>query len=76
MEVHNPMFPIKGTRPIKQIKKMGPLSEVMGMIPGANKLKMGDFSDKNLKWVEAIISSMTFKERINPGIINSGSWSV
>ncbi|MAV89380.1 MAG: signal recognition particle protein [Candidatus Marinimicrobia bacterium] len=55
---------------IKQIKKMGPLSEVMGMIPGANKLKMGDFSDKNLKWVEAIISSMTFKERINPGIIN------
>ena len=55
---------------IKQIKKMGPLSEVMGMIPGANKLKMGDFSDKNLKWVEAIISSMTLKERINPGIIN------
>ena len=55
---------------IKQIKKMGPLSEVMGMIPGANKLKTGDFSDKNLKWVEAIISSMTLKERINPGIIN------
>ena len=55
---------------IKQIKKMGSLSEVMGMIPGANKLKMGDFSDKNLKWVEAIISSMTLKERINPGIIN------
>ena len=55
---------------IKQIKKMGPLSEVMGMIPGANKLKMGDFSDKNLKWVEAIISSMTLKERMNPGIIN------
>ena len=55
---------------IKQIKKMGPLSEVMGMIPGANKLKMGDFSDKNLKWVEAIISSMTLKERINPAIIN------
>ena len=55
---------------IKQIKKMGPLSEVMGMIPGANKLKMGDFSDKNLKWVEAIISSMTLKERMNPGVIN------
>jgi len=55
---------------IKQIKKMGPLSEVMGMIPGANKLKMGNFSDKNLKWVEAIISSMTIKERVNPGMIN------
>ena len=51
---------------IKQIKKMGPLSEVMNMIPGANKLKMGDFNEKNLKWVEAIISSMTLKERINP----------
>ena len=55
---------------IKQIKKMGPLSEVMDMIPGANKLKMGDFDEKNLKWVEAIISSMTIKERINPSIID------
>ena len=55
---------------IKQIKKMGPLSEVMNMIPGANKLKMGDFDEKNLKWVEAIISSMTIKERINPSIID------
>jgi len=55
---------------IKQIKKMGPLSQVMDMIPGANKLKMGDFNEKNLKWVEAIISSMTLKERINPSIID------
>ena len=55
---------------IKQIKKMGPLSQVMDMIPGANKLKMGDFDEKNLKWVEAIISSMTIKERINPSIID------
>ena len=55
---------------IKQIKKMGPLSEVMNMIPGANKLKMGDFDEKNLKWVEAIISSMTIKERINPSMID------
>ena len=55
---------------IKQIKKMGPLSEVMNMIPGANKFKMGDFNEKNLKWVEAIISSMTLKERINPSIID------
>ena len=55
---------------IKQIKKMGPLSQVMDMIPGGNKLKMGDLSEKNLIWVEAIISSMTLKERINPSIIN------
>ncbi len=49
---------------------MGPLSQVMDMIPGANKLKMGDFDEKKLKWVEAIISSMTLKERINPSIID------
>lgn len=55
---------------IKQIKKMGPLSEVMDMIPITNKLKIGDFDEKNLKWVEAIISSMTIKERINPSIID------
>ena len=55
---------------IKQIKKMGPLSQVMDMIPGASKFKMGDFDEKNLKWVEAIISSMTIKERINPSIID------
>ena len=55
---------------IKQIKKMGPLSEVMDMIPGGNKFKKGDFDEKNLKWVEAIISSMTIKERINPSIID------
>ena len=55
---------------IKQIKKIGPLSEVMDMIPGTNKLKIGDFDEKNLKWVEAIISSMTIKERINPSIID------
>jgi len=55
---------------IKQIKKIGPLSEVMDMIPRTNKLKMGEFDEKNLKWVEAIISSMTIKERINPSIID------
>ena len=55
---------------IKQIKKMGPLSQVMDMIPGANKLKVGDLSEKNLVWVEAIICSMTIDERINPSIIN------
>jgi len=55
---------------IKQIKKMGPISEVMDMIPGANKLKVGDLDENNLKWVEAIISSMTIKERLNPSIID------
>ena len=55
---------------IKQIKKMGPISQVMDMIPGASKIKIGDLSDKNLVWVEAIISSMTLNERKDPSIIN------
>ena len=55
---------------IKQIKKMGPLSEVMNMLPGAKNIKTSDFSDDNLKWTEAIISSMTIEERLNPDIIN------
>jgi len=55
---------------IKQIKKMGPLSQVMDMIPGGNKFKKGDFDEKNLKWIEAIISSMTIKEKNNPSIID------
>ena len=55
---------------IKQIKKMGPISQVMDMIPGASKIKIGDLSDKNLVWVEAIISSMTLDERKDPSIIN------
>jgi len=55
---------------IQQIKKMGPLSEVMNMIPGVKNIKTSDFSDDNLKWTEAIISSMTIEERLNPDIIN------
>ena len=55
---------------IQQIKKMGPLSEVMNMIPGMKNIKTSDLSDDNLKWTEAIISSMTIKERMNPDIIN------
>jgi signal recognition particle subunit SRP54 len=55
---------------IKQIKKMGSLSEVMNMIPGAKNIKASDLSDDSLKWTEAIISSMTIKERLNPDIID------
>ncbi|MFA6467739.1 MAG: signal recognition particle protein [Bacteroidota bacterium] len=56
---------------LQQIKKMGPLSQVMSMIPGANKLgNLNDVDDKELKYVEAIILSMTKEERANPAIIN------
>ncbi len=56
---------------LQQIKKMGPLSQVMSMIPGASKLgNLNNVDDKELKYVEAIILSMTKDERDNPGILN------
>ena len=57
---------------MKQIKKMGPLQNVLGMLPGiGSKLKDVEVDDKALKKPEAIISSMTPKERHNPGILNA-----
>lgn len=57
---------------IQQIKKMGSMKDLMGMIPGAGKaLKDVDIDDDAFKGVEAIIYSMTPKERENPKIINS-----
>jgi len=55
---------------------MGPLGQIMRMIPGVNKLQMqGAFNqedaEKRLKRVEAIINSMTKKERENPKILNA-----
>ncbi len=57
---------------IQQIKKMGSMKDLMGMIPGAGKaLKDVDVDDDAFKGVEAIIYSMTPKERENPKIIDS-----
>jgi signal recognition particle subunit SRP54 len=57
---------------LQQMKKMGPLSSILEMIPGMNssKLKGLEVDDKELVKVEAIIRSMTKKERANPDIIN------
>ncbi len=58
---------------LKQIKKMGPLSQIISMIPGV-KLKGDvdfDAGEKELKKIEAIINSMTKEERQDPNIINS-----
>ncbi len=55
---------------LRQIKKMGSLSSILEMIPGASKLKGVQVDEDQLKHVEAIINSMTKKERSNPGIIN------
>jgi signal recognition particle subunit SRP54 len=56
---------------LQQIKKMGSIRQLMGMIPGAQKLKNVDVDDNALVKVEAIINSMTQKERESHKIINS-----
>jgi signal recognition particle subunit SRP54 len=56
---------------IQQIKKMGNLKDLMGMIPGMGKnLKDIDIKDDAFKGVEAIIQSMTVIERRNPDLLN------
>lgn len=60
---------------MQQIKKMGPLKDLMGMIPGMNKIDMdaalkGVDPVKEMAKTEAIIQSMTKEERANPAILN------
>ena len=57
---------------IQQIKKMGNMKDLVGMIPGAGKMmKDVDIDDDAFKHIEAIIHSMTPKERANPATINA-----
>ena len=57
---------------IQQIKKMGNMKDLIGMIPGAGKMmKDVDIDDDAFKGIEAIIHSMTPTERSNPAIINA-----
>jgi signal recognition particle subunit SRP54 len=56
---------------IKQIKKMGNVKDLLGMMPGMGKaLKNVDIDDDAFKYIEAIIYSMTPEERSNPKLIN------
>lgn len=56
---------------LEQIKKMGNLKDLMGMIPGVGKaIKDIDIDDDSLKPIEAIIKSMTIKEREEPDVLN------
>jgi len=56
---------------LEQIKKMGNLKDLMGMIPGVGKaIKDVDISDDSFKGIEAIINSMTLEERRNPDLID------
>ena len=56
----------------QQLKKIGPLNQIVGMLPGMNRkvLKKMDLNDKKMIWAEAIIQSMTLQERECPRIIN------
>ena len=56
---------------IGQVKKMGNVKDLMGMIPGMGKAMKGvEIEDDAFKHVEAIVSSMTNEERSNPSILN------
>lgn len=56
---------------IAQIKKMGSVKDLMGMIPGVGKaMKDVEINEDAFKHIEAIIRSMTLEERANPGVIN------
>jgi len=58
---------------IQQIKKMGDFKDLVAMIPGANKvLKDADINEDAFKSTEAIIFSMTKKERQNPNLLSGG----
>ena len=58
---------------LEQMKNMGPLDDIMKMIPGVNAkaLKGLDVGEKDINRIQAIIKSMTKKEKINPEIIDS-----
>ncbi len=57
---------------LRQVRKMGPLKGVLSMLPGVPKeLKNADIDDAEISRIEAMISSMTLKERRNPAIIDT-----
>ena len=56
---------------MQQMKKMGGLQSMLSMLPGANKLQDVEIDENAMKKPEAIIRSMTPRERRNPGILNA-----
>ncbi|MEI6278106.1 MAG: signal recognition particle protein [Verrucomicrobiae bacterium] len=55
----------------KMLKRMGPLENLLGMIPGMDKMKDSSIDEKQLKRVEAIVLSMTPQERARPDVLNA-----
>jgi signal recognition particle subunit SRP54 len=53
------------------MKKMGPLENILGMIPGMNNLKGFSVDEKQMKRVEAVVLSMTRQERAKPEVLNA-----
>jgi signal recognition particle subunit SRP54 len=56
---------------MQQVKKLGPLQGIVGMLPGMSGVKIGDAEEKRMARTEALILSMTKQERRNPQILNS-----
>ena len=57
---------------LNQMKKMGSMADMLSMIPDATKLGKISFDERQLKWTDSIINSMTVEERNSPDLI-SGS---
>jgi signal recognition particle subunit SRP54 len=55
----------------KMLRKLGPMENLLGMIPGMGNLKNFSVDEKQMKRVEAIVLSMTLAERTNPDILNA-----
>ncbi|MDD2764935.1 MAG: signal recognition particle protein [Opitutaceae bacterium] len=55
---------------LQQIKKLGSMESILGMMPGMSGVKIGDGAEKQLGRTEAIIKSMTVQERRNPSLLN------
>lgn len=55
----------------KMLKKLGPLENILGMLPGMSNLKDFSVDEKQMKRVEAIVLSMTLDERTHPDILNA-----
>jgi signal recognition particle subunit SRP54 len=55
----------------KLLRRLGPLENVLGMLPGMDKVKDSSIDERQLKRVEAIVLSMTPKERARPDILNA-----
>ena len=59
---------------LQKVRKMGPLTQILGMIPGMDRMKNQidqEEAEKRMKRIEAIINSMTLAERRNPKILNA-----